>query len=116
MTNEQRRYKITRKQSYESLSEDEERKAVIKAIGFGLSAAAAAICFGAYSNSDIDAELRIMDVVLGMLNTGFSVYHLKGLIEALIKKTMYRSKIEEIKDELDMPEDKKEEELRLARK
>ena len=117
MTNEQRRYKIVKKQSYEELMNDEEKTAAFRTFALGLSLSAAAICFGAGSNIEIDSGLRLMDIAMGIMNTGFAVKHLKDLLEAINNKTMYKSRIVEIKEELDMPEEKEQkDDIKLIRR
>lgn len=104
MTEEQKRFKILKRTSYEEQISQENKEATKKTFLFGFSAAAAILIFSAAAQQNIDAATKLVDVGLGLLNTGFGVYHLKGLIQAIGKKTMLQGKIEDINTELESPE------------
>lgn len=104
MTEEQKRFKILKRTSYEEQVSQENKEATKRTFLFGFSASAAILIFLAAEQQNIDEATRLVDVGLGLLNTGFSVYYLKGLIQAISKKTMLQGKIEDINIELESPE------------
>ncbi len=103
MTEEQKRFKILKRESYEEQISEESKRATIKTFIMGLSSAAALVTFLAASKSP-DLTTKLADTGLGLLNAGYGVYHLKGLMEAISRKTMLQGKIEDINTELEMPE------------
>ena len=104
MTNEQKRFKIQKIESYEKQISEENKEATKKTFLFGLAAAAALCFFAATAHENIDNALRLVNMPFGLVSTGLSVYHLKGLIESISKKTNLQSKVEDINSELEMPE------------
>ena len=104
MTEEQKRFKILKGTSYEEQISQEDKEATKKTFLFGFSAAASILIFSAAAQQNIDAATKLADVGLGLLNTGFGAYNLKGLIQAIGKKTMLQGKIEDINTELESPE------------
>ena len=78
MTEEQKRFKILKRTSYEEQISQENKEATKKTFLFGFSAAAAIFIFLAAAQQNIDVTTKLVDVGLGLLNTGFGVYHLKG--------------------------------------
>ena len=101
MTNEQKRFKIQKIESYEKQISEENKEATKKTFLFGLAAAATLCFFAATAHDNINNALNMP---FGLVSTGLSVYHLKGLIESISKKTNLQSKIENINSELEMPE------------
>ncbi len=104
MTEEQKRFKVLKRTSYEEQISQENKEITKKTFLFGFSAAAAIVIFSASTLQNIDATTRLVDVTLGLIDTGFSVYSLKDLIQAIGKKTMLQGKIEDINTELESPE------------
>ncbi len=108
MTEEQKRFKILKRTSYEEQISQENKKATESTFLFGFSAATAIILFfSAATQQNIVAAIKLVDVGLGLLNTGFGIYHLKDLIQAICKKTMLQGKIEDINTELESPKNEK---------
>ena len=106
MTEEQKRYKISKRTRYEEQISQENKNAIIKTFSFGFSAAAALISLSASLHHEYLAT-KIFDLVIGIFNTGYAAYHLKGLIESISKKTMFQGKVEDIDVELEIPEEEK---------
>lgn len=103
MTEEQKRFKITKKESYENQISQEKKKATYKTFLVGLSSAAAIVSYLALTK-DIDTTERLALKAGSLFTTGSTVYYMKGVIEAISKKTMLEGKIEDINTELEMPE------------
>ena len=105
MTDEQKRFKIQKIESYEEQISQENKEAILKTFLLGLVAAGTLHVFttAANANSDID---KILLHSAGLLETYSCAYVLKGLIESIIRKTNLQNKIEDINSELEMPENK----------
>ena len=108
MTEKQKRYKILKRESYQEQISQEDKNAINSAIMAGFTAAGALCIFPAANSLSADTQLsmKLIEIILGILEAGFSAYNLKGLIEAICKKTMLQSKVEDINTELEMLEDK----------
>ncbi len=104
MTNEQKRFKIQKIESYEKQISEENKKSIEKTFLFGLAAAAALCTFTSAAHATTNNALGLVCMSFGLANTGLSAYHLKGLIESISKKTNLQSKVEDINNELEMPE------------
>lgn len=104
MTNEQKRFKIQKIESYKKQISEENKESTKKTFLFGFAAAAALCTFTAAAHSNTNDALGLVNMSLGLVNTGLSAYHLKGLIESISKKTNLQSKVEDINNELEMPE------------
>lgn len=105
MTNEQRRFRIEKIDSYEQQISQEKKIAAKKTFLFGLAAAGMACAFsGVMISSNIEATESLVNLCIGLLNAGYSAYNLKGLIEAINRKTMLQGKVEDVNFELNMPE------------
>ena len=104
MTNEQKRFKIQKIESYEEQISQENKKSTQKTFLFGLAAAAALCTFTVAANANTDNASQLMNVSIGLASTGLGAYHLKGLIESINRKTNLQSKVEDINSELEMPE------------
>ena len=104
MTNEQKRFKIQKIESYEKQISEENKESVRKTFLFGLAAAAALCTFTAAAHANTDNPLQLVNISFGLANTGLGAYHLKGLIESISRKTNLQSKVEDINSELEMPE------------
>ena len=103
MTEEKKRFKILKRTSYEEQISQENKEATESTFHFGFSAATAIVLFFSAAQQNIVAAIKLVDVGLGLLNTGFGIYHLKDLIQAICKKTMLQGKIEDINTELESP-------------
>ena len=104
MVEEQKKFKILKRTSYEEQISQESKEATKNTFLFGLAAAAALCFFTVTAHENTDNALRLMHMSFGLLSTGLSVYHLKGLIESISKKTNLQSKVEDINSELEMLE------------
>ncbi len=104
MTDEQKRFKIQKKESYEEQISQENKRSTQKTFLFGLAAAAALCNFTAVANAKVDNVLQLVNFFLGLTNTGLGAYQLKGLIESISRKTNLQSKVEDINSELEMHE------------
>ena len=100
MTQEQKKFKIKKIESYKQQISEEEKIAINKTWLIGISACAVLIsCIGPEHNTELNQ--MILDYSIVLLGSGMAVYHLKGLIEAICKKTMLQGKIEDITTEVD---------------
>ena len=102
MTEEQKRFKILKRTSYEEQIAQESKEATKITFSLGLSAAAAIVIFLAASQQGVGSTARIVETGLGLLNTGIGAYELKNLMQAISKKTMLEGKIDDIDTELEM--------------
>ena len=105
MTEEGKRFKILKKESYEELAKKERKDGVIFGIATGIGAAALII------TANLGTEIIMADgkslilVCLVALAPGFATgENLFYTISSICKKTMYESKIEDIDRELEMLE------------
>ena len=113
MTNEQKRFKIRKIESYEKQISQENKNSTEQTYLLGLAAAAALCTFSAAANANTNVVVRIIDILLGSANTVCSAYQLKLLIESISRKTNLQSKVEDIKSELEMS---KNEESRVRKR
>lgn len=106
MTEEQKRFKILKKTSFEEQISQEDKIAVNKAINAGFYAAAAICSLLTLNDLSADTEILVIvfDLLLVMISTGASAKYLKELIESISKKTMLQGKVLDIETELEMPE------------
>ena len=104
MTEEQKKFKILKRTSYEEQISQESKVATNYTFLFGLSALATILSFSNASQQDFSSTARMVETGIGLLNTGFSAYGLKNLMQAISRKTMLEGKVEDINVELEMPE------------
>lgn len=104
MTEEQKKFKILKRTSYEEQISQENKESTKKTFLFGLFAAAALCAFSTAACANVDRTLGFINIFLGSVNTGLGAYNLKGLIESISKKTKLQMKVEDINSELEMPE------------
>ena len=103
MTEEQKRFKISKRTSYEKQISTEEKCATLTAFAVGVAAAAAIINISSASQ-EVETTARLIESGVGYLFSGFGTYNLKLLIEAISRKTVLEGKVEDINTELEMPE------------
>ncbi len=113
MTNEQKRFKIQKKESYEKQISEENKEITKKTFLFGLAAAAALCTFTAVAHAATNNTLGLANMYFGLVNTGLGAYQLKGLIESISKKTNLQSKVEDINNELEMPKNEESRGMRI---
>lgn len=106
MTEEQKRFKILKRESLEDKISQEDKKITTKTFLTGFAAIATICGFLSAARSDEISFISAM-IGLGSVNTFFTSYQLKGLIEAIRRKTLLQGKIEDINTELKMPEEEK---------
>ena len=100
MTEEERRFKILKRTSYKELKEKENKK-LTKAV-FSTGVSSILVVTGIYGM--INFEIPMIGLLCGIVYSADTVSNLKNVIEAICKKTMYESKIEDIDRELEMLE------------
>lgn len=100
MTEEEKRFKILKKESYEELKEKENKKVTKIVFWTGVTSIIVVTCIYEMSNFEI-SELGLLS---GIVYSAYTVGNLKNVIEAICKKTKYESKIEDIDRELEMLE------------
>ena len=105
MTEEQKRYKVLKRTSYEEQISQESKEATISTFWFGFSAAATIMAILFASQQDVSSTARMIYTGLGLVNSGYGASKLNNLIQAISKKTMLEGKIDDINTELEMPED-----------
>ena len=98
MTEEEKRYKILKKESYEKNAKIEGNNMIYQAMITGVLGVAAVLELSGTMGVDFP------NMIVG-LSTGFaSSLWLANTIQSICKKTMYESKIEDINRELEMLE------------
>ena len=100
MTEEEKRFKILKRTSYKELKEKESKKLTKAAFWTGVTSAFVVI--GIYGMSNF--ETSVIGLFNGCIYSAWTVGNLKNVIEAICKRTMYESKIEDIDRELEMLE------------
>lgn len=100
MTEQERRFKIEKRTSYEEQIEKNNEKIVIAAIAVGLSGAAVCLTLPSVDLSNFASNEAVVGCVCAVLGG----IDLKNLIESICRKVMYQSKIEDINTELEMLE------------
>lgn len=103
MTEEQKRFKITKKESYEKQISQEKKNATYRTFLVGLSSAATLVGF-LTATRDIGLSMRAACTAIGISNAGLAAYGLRSVMESISRKTMLEGKIEDINTELEMPE------------
>ena len=104
MTEEQKRFKILKRTSYEEQIAQESKEATKNTTSFGLIAAITVMMLLLASEQDYGSISRIICAVLGLLESRYAAYRLKNLIQAISRKTMLEGKIDDIDTELEMLE------------
>ena len=115
MTEEQKRFKILKRTSYEEQISEYSKAATIKAFVTGLGAITA-LMYYKNSQQDISTIIKLVSAGMGIVLTGISADNLTKLMIAIGKVTMLQGKIEDINTELEMPENDKIEESKGMRK
>lgn len=100
MTEQEKRFKILKKESYEELKEKESKKVTKAVFWTGVTSAYVVTCIYGMSNFEIP-EIGLLG---GIVFSAYTVGNLKNVIASICKKTMYESKIEDIDRELEMLE------------
>ena len=103
MTDEQKRFKIQKIESYKEQISQEDKELTKKTFLLGFTAVAA-VCVFVAAPYVTDDTLRFTDIFMGVANISFIPVHLKRLIESISKKTNLQSKIDDINNELEMSE------------
>ena len=105
MAEEQIRFKIEKRTSYEEQMETEKKNTIINAFlcgAFGLMAIAASAA--AVKSTNVSIFLTNYNLVAGILDSSIFANRLKALIESISNKTMLKDKFEDINMELEMLE------------
>ena len=92
MTEEQKRFKIMKKTSYEEIVSKAGETANSSAFSLGVYAAATICALFVVAKPDVSTITKLVFAGLGMTESTFSALSLKSLIQAISKKTMYESK------------------------
>ena len=100
MTEEEKRFKILKKESYEELKEKESKKVTKSVFWTGVTSAFVVLSIFGINHFEIPE----LGLYVGIVYSAHTVGNLKNVIEAICKKTMYESKIEDIDRELEMLE------------
>lgn len=100
MTEEERRFKILKKESYKELKEKENKKLTKAAFWTGVTSML--VVTGIYGM--INFDIPMIGLLCGIVYSVDTVSNLKNVIEAVCKKTLYEGKIEDIDRELEMLE------------
>ena len=99
MTQEERSYKIMKKQKYDKDLDEASKEASKKTFLVGVCAIAAAFSFSLPTTMPL-SDIRYL--ISGPTFLGFTVSNLKGMLTSISEKTMLKMKIEDIQDELDL--------------
>lgn len=97
----EKRFKILKIEKYNEQIDEEKCKITIYAIVLGAMATSIISCTVPLSLS----RPLIFNEIMNALAVGVSVYSLKELISAIVKKTILTTKVEDLNAELDMLED-----------
>lgn len=100
MTEEERRFKILKKESYEELKEKESKKVTKSVFWTGVTSAFVVLSIFGICHFKIP-EIGLLN---GIVYSAYTVGNLKNVVESVCKKVMYESKIEDINRELEMLE------------
>ena len=106
MTQEERNYKIMKKQKYDKDLDEASKEVSKRTFLVGVCAIAAAFSFSLPTTMPI-SEIRYF--LSGPTFLGFTVSNLKELLESINRKTVLQVKIEDIQDELNFEIGKEEE-------
>ena len=104
MNEQEKRFKIIKKESYEEQISKENKNAVHQTILLAISASAAIAVFLTASNGT-EIMGRILFDMLGIMNSTFAAFNLNNLIENICKKINLQSKVDDINAELEMFKD-----------
>lgn len=103
MNEEQKRFKILKKESYEQQISEKEKQITCSIFDVGKWAAGAVVALtNADPNDYYISMLGLM--VLGGISAVLSIKHMRILIESICEKTMLQGKVEDIVNELEMLE------------
>lgn len=103
MNEEQKRFKILKKESYEQQISEKEKQITSSIFDVGKWAGmAVASLANAVPNDYYISMLSLM--ALGAISTFLSTKHMRILIESICEKTMLQGKVEDIVNELEMLE------------
>ena len=111
MENEEKKFKIEKINKYNKELEDEKKETSDKAFLMGASAICVFLALATLSSADINNNFAIPIIkFIGSIQTGYTIYQLKGMLESINKKTILQVKIDDLKDELELmeKEEKKE--------
>ena len=99
MTQEERNYKIMKKQKYDKDLDEASKEVSKRTFLVGICAIATAFSFSLPTTMPI-SEIRYF--LSGPIFLGFTVSNLKGMLISINEKTMLKIKIEDIQDELNL--------------
>ena len=104
MSEDEKRFKILKIQKYEEKLSVEQKRTINKGILMGLATLVAVGCFFGLANAQSNTLHTLIDGILCPLGAGYSIYNLIGMLESMGKKTIFKDKIEDLKDELEFEE------------
>ena len=101
MAEEEKRFKVLKKISYEEQISKENKRITMNTFAFGLASIAAVWCYtlGTDMNS---INGKITEYLLASGEVIIAIQNLKVIVGAITRKTILDSKIEDINNELDM--------------
>ena len=105
MTDEQKRFKIQKKEHYNEQISQENKEAIKNTFLLGITAVGAMVYYTAMPN-ERNEIIQYIYLSLGLADMGLSAYWLKNLIESISRKTNLENKVDDIKSELEMLEGK----------
>ena len=103
MTEEQKKFKILKKESYEQQISEKDKQITSSTFSAGILAAGAILLLPNVIQSPTLLH-QISFMVLGLINAGYSIKYVRILIELICQKTMLQGKVEDIYNELEMLE------------
>ena len=104
MNEEQKKYKILKKESYEKNIKKEKDNATQLTAILGVSALAAILMGVKLVTVNDDVTTRFYEFFGSLAMASAGAFSLKGLINSIVKKTILESKIEDINSELELLE------------
>lgn len=102
MNDEQKRYKILKRTSYEEQISQENKKVIESTLMLGLGAALTICALAQIIDVDNTDIIQLMNYAGVFASSTVSATYLKMLIDAISKRTMLQGKIEDINTELEM--------------
>ena len=103
MNEEQKRFKILKKESYEQQISEKEKQITCSIFDVGKWAAGAVVALTNADPNDYYISMLAL-MVSGAIFAILSIKHMRILIESICEKTMLQGKVEDIVNELEMLE------------
>ncbi len=101
MTEEEKRFKVLKKISYEEQISKENKRITMNTFAFGLASIGAVLCYTLGTDMN-NIYGKITEYLVASGDFIIAIEYLKVIVGAITRKTILDSKIEDINNELDM--------------